>query len=120
MLSLIREMVKDLEDRKGDEQFGCRSLPIVKGDAFTRRTVKGLTLLLFVLLVFAQYRLAGMYFPLVIGWLIVFVEIPLLIFLYLLHKADSSRSYHSCSTFLKWIMVGGILSMVIIRINFNM
>ena len=32
-ITLIREIIKDVEDRKGDERFGCRTIPIVYGVA---------------------------------------------------------------------------------------
>ena len=36
-ISLIREIVKDLEDIEGDEKFGCRTLPIAVGLVATKR-----------------------------------------------------------------------------------
>jgi len=31
-MTLLREIVKDLEDLKGDSWFGCKTLPMVWGD----------------------------------------------------------------------------------------
>ena len=35
--TLLREIIKDTQDMKGDEAFGCRTLPIVWGIAKTKR-----------------------------------------------------------------------------------
>lgn len=120
MLSLIREIIKDLEDMEGDRQNNCRSIPIVKGIAFTRNLIYSLTILLFILLVIGQLGLTTLYFPMVVLWLIPAVQLPLLFFTIKLRKAAGKESYHRLSTLIKWIMVGGIASMAIIWINFRM
>ncbi|WP_246070116.1 geranylgeranylglycerol-phosphate geranylgeranyltransferase [Mangrovivirga cuniculi] len=43
-LTLIREIIKDMEDIKGDEEFGCRTIPIVLG---LRKTKKSFMVSLF-------------------------------------------------------------------------
>ena len=45
-INLIREIIKDIEDWKGDQAFGCKTLPVVLGIRKTKRIV------LFVLLIF--------------------------------------------------------------------
>lgn len=120
MLSLIREIIKDLEDMEGDGLNNCRSIPIVKGVSFTKNFLYILSMILLILLVFGQIGLSAMYFPMVVIWLIPAVQLPVLLFIIRLRKADSRESYHRLSTMIKWIMVGGIASMAIIWINFRM
>lgn len=119
-LSLIREIVKDLEDMEGDSTQDCKSLPIIKGEVATKAIVYALLFILFVLLIFAQYQLLRLYFPLVVIWLGLFVQLPILFLIFKLRKASDKSGYHQLSTLLKWIMVGGISSMAIIWMNFKL
>lgn len=118
-LTFIREVIKDMEDMEGDRRFGSRSIPISLGIPATRKIILIATILLILLLLTAQYFLTGMNFPLVVFWLVPSVELPLLLFIYRLYRASSPVDYHRLSTLLKWIMVGGIFSMLVIWINFK-
>lgn len=119
LLSLIREIIKDLEDLEGDRMFGCRSIPIVKGIRFTTRLVVILLLILFILLLFSQIYLIRSGMPMVAWWLVFAVDIPSGFFLYYLLHATAKQDYHKLSSLLKWIMVGGIASMAAIWLSFR-
>jgi len=45
MTGLLREIIKDIEDRKGDAKFSCRTLPIVLGVAKTKRLLLALSVI---------------------------------------------------------------------------
>jgi 4-hydroxybenzoate polyprenyltransferase len=119
LLSFIREIVKDLEDQEGDRRFGCRSLPIIKGDGYTKRFLVLTTSILILLLTASQFWLWKADFPMVAFWLIPSVELPLMIYLFRLSRASSQSDYHRLSTVTKWIMVGGISTMAVIWLNFR-
>jgi len=119
LLSLIREIIKDLEDLEGDRMFGCRSIPIVKGIRFTIRLVVILSMILFILLLVSQIYLIRHGMPVVAWWLAFAVEIPSGFFLYYLLHATARQDYHRLSSLLKWIMVGGIASMAAIWLSFR-
>ena len=109
-MTLIREIVKDMQDLKGDNTFGCKTLPIVWGMRKTKRFIYVL------LLVFAG---AGMYFNYYyLGWpvyyVIAFLFLPLMLLLVRLIRADTTKDYVWLSNFCKFIMLLGILSMVFI------
>jgi 4-hydroxybenzoate polyprenyltransferase len=112
LLSLLREIVKDMEDLEGDRLINCRSLPLVKGIPYTKIILIGITLLTFILLVLTQVYLVQFSRIYAVGWLLAGVEIPLLYFLKLLHEAKLKRDYHKISSFLKWIMLAGIGSII--------
>jgi len=118
LLSLIREIVKDMEDMEGDSRYGCRSLPLVKGIEFSKTVVAGLSVILIVTLVYCQVWLSKQSFDMLVAWLLIVVELPLIVFLYRLKKSGSPLAFHNLSTLLKWIMVGGISSMAILGLNF--
>lgn len=108
LLSLLREILKDIEDIEGDRLIHCRSLPIIKGVKFTKVIVLLISGILLLLLLIAQvYLLEFARYPAAI-WLLFSVEIPLFYFLRALKKADEKADFHKLSALLKWIMLGGI------------
>jgi 4-hydroxybenzoate polyprenyltransferase len=112
MLSLMREIVKDIEDMEGDKLIGCKSLPIVKGIPFTKKSLLLLFAITLVLLIVAQVYLLLFHKYMAAVWLVLCVEIPLTGFATALKKSQSKQDFHKLSTLLKWIMVGGIASMI--------
>jgi 4-hydroxybenzoate polyprenyltransferase len=119
LLSLMREIIKDAEDIEGDSTFQCKTLPITIGLHSTRKVLLIMTFILLGLLVLAQFHLNYMNFPMVIAWLLVAVEIPSLVLIFLVLKAKTKKDFHRLSTFVKWMMVGGISSMALIWLNFK-
>lgn len=110
-MTLVREIIKDMEDLKGDNTFGCRTLPIVWG---LRRTK---FVIYFVLAVFALtvILINQFYKALPLQYFLIFLFIPLLILLYRLIRADTTRDFAALSTFCKIIMLLGILSMAFVK-----
>lgn len=107
-ITLIREVIKDMEDVPGDKKYGCRTLPIIWGIPKTKKFVY-LLILGFVLLVLS------------IGWkldndrvmtIFLLLGIPVGWMVYKLYRADRKAHYSFLSRFCKAIMVLGICSMM--------
>jgi 4-hydroxybenzoate polyprenyltransferase len=106
-ITLVREIIKDMEDLKGDNSFGCKTLPIIWGIRKTK-------LLLYVILVtFAGIVviLNQLYRALPFKYHLIFLFVPLLWLLYRLIRADMKKDFTRLSIFCKVIMMLGILSM---------
>ena len=112
LLSLLREIVKDIEDMEGDKLINCKSLPIVKGIPFTKTILRFLTVVTLLFLIIAQVYLVQFSRIIAVVWLMIFVEIPLMYFIRSLTNAKTKTDYHRLSTLLKWIMLGGIGSII--------
>jgi 4-hydroxybenzoate polyprenyltransferase len=112
LLSLMREIIKDIEDVEGDRLLHCRSLPIVKGISFAKTILFLLIAITLLLLIIAQNYLLHSSGFIASVWLFIFVEAPLVYFGVMLKKAYGKADYHKLSTLLKWIMLGGIGSIV--------
>lgn len=112
LLSLLREIVKDVEDIEGDKLMNCKSIPITKGIAFTKNILFLITAITFALLMISQMYLFQFERYIAVIWLLIGVEIPVIWFVLLLRKSDSKTDYHKLSSLLKLIMLGGILTMV--------
>jgi len=112
LLSLLREIVKDMEDMEGDRLIHCKSIPIVKGIPFTKTLLLILAVITFILLIIAQIYLVQFSRFIAVGWLLIFVEFPLMYFIKSLKSAKIKADYHKLSTLLKWIMLGGLGSII--------
>jgi len=110
-MTLIREIIKDMEDLKGDDTFGCKTLPIVWGLRKTKFVLYGL------LFVFASvvFVLNYYFIKLPVAYFVIFLLPPLLWLLYRLIRADTRKDFSWLSNFCKVIMLLGILSIVFIR-----
>lgn len=116
IISLIREVVKDMEDIKGDIKYGCKTMPIVWGVPVSK--------------VFAAVWLVVLtggvailqFYVLQLGWwlsaiyCILLIIIPLVWILQQLYKAQAALDFSKLSNAIKIVMLTGIISMIFFRI----
>lgn len=110
IVSLIREVVKDLEDMIGDKKFGCTTMPIVWGVNVSKIFIAiWLVVLMGLLLAILIYAIIHNWF-----WLQLLLILSLLIYLvYILvhvRKASAISDYSLISKHIKLVMLVGILS----------
>lgn len=116
VISLIREVVKDVEDMEGDRKYGCKTLPIVWGVQAAKIFVAVWLVVLIGALVILQL------YVLPLGWwhsalyCLLAIIAPLVWILTQLFKASTPADFHRLSTVIKLVMLTGILSMVFFRI----
>ncbi|HEY4291179.1 MAG TPA: geranylgeranylglycerol-phosphate geranylgeranyltransferase [Puia sp.] len=117
ILSLIREVVKDIEDMNGDARYGCRTMPIVWG-VNVAKVFAGtwLVVLTGALIVIQFYELQSWNW-IAVSYCFLLLDLPLLWTLRKLYEARTKADYHRLSTVIKGIMLIGILSMVIMNIH---
>ncbi|UPL49540.1 geranylgeranylglycerol-phosphate geranylgeranyltransferase [Hymenobacter sublimis] len=114
LLTTVREIVKDVEDMRGDAQHDCRTLPIVWGVARTKWVVGFFLGCLGLLLLGASYNAVVSNRFLLATWLLGLVLAPLVGLGYKLRRADRKRDFTHLSAWCKWIMLAGVLSMMVI------
>jgi len=111
LIIAMRELTKDLENIKGDLALNYRTIPIVYGE----RTSKTMLTLLAILTLIPAYLLI---FSFNIGKMnyFFFLSVVLLaIFLLLLWKSNSKSQYLILHNILKFIIVAGVFSIVLIN-----
>jgi 4-hydroxybenzoate polyprenyltransferase len=115
-ISLIREVVKDMEDVKGDASFGCQTLPILWGIRKTKSFlfIVGILFILSMIIGYFWLIKENPFNTLFIGYCLIFVLLPFLAFLIYLSKADTITDFKKLSTFCKLIMLTGVLSMLFV------
>lgn len=111
LVTLVREIIKDMEDLKGDNTFGCKTLPIVWGLRKTKNMIYMLTLL-FVVTVFL---IDGLVEPLPMKYFAVFLFAPVAWLVVRLVRADTKKDFYSLSQLCKIIMVFGVFSMALLK-----
>ena len=116
--TLIREIVKDLEDLEGDQKMGYNTYAIVSGKKKAKNIVQALSLITIFGIAWilnSQFK-ADIYSFL---YVLFFVEIPFLYFVWKLKKAENSADFYSLSGWIKIIMLSGILSMLVFALLMN-
>ena len=115
VISLVREVVKDMEDLQGDEKFGCRTMPVVWGIPASKvfAGVWLIVLILAVLVLFVYSVLIGWF--LAAGYVVLLVVVPLVMILYKLYRAVTVDDFHYISMLIKFAMLTGIISMVFFK-----
>jgi len=110
LLILIREMIKDLENIKGDIANDYKTIPVKFGEEFTKKIITGLT----VLTIFPVYLLVEIYD---VGYMDIYFYVSLIIlifFLLLLWKAENKTQYLQLHIILKFLIVSGVFCIVLI------
>jgi 4-hydroxybenzoate polyprenyltransferase len=118
IISLIREVIKDIEDMAGDAKYGCRTMPIVWGVNVSKVFVATwLIVLIAALLIVQAYVLTFEWWGSAL-YCVVLIIFPLLYILRKLYTAQSSRDFHRLSGWVKFVMLTGIVSMIFFKIYF--
>jgi len=109
-MTLVREVIKDMEDLKGDNTFGCRTLPIVFGLRKTKTFIYLLTFFFLLIMVAVHVWVEA----LPIYYFLLFLFLPVAVLMARLHRADTKREFYELSSLCKIIMLLGILSMAFV------
>jgi 4-hydroxybenzoate polyprenyltransferase len=113
LISLIREIIKDMEDVRGDASFDCRTLPIVLGIRRAKYVLYP------IIAIFQAFLLVVIFHPVTnLGfdvYMLLFVLIPCIWMIVKLVRADKKRDFTFLSNLGKLIMLTGILSMLLLN-----
>jgi 4-hydroxybenzoate polyprenyltransferase len=111
LLLLIREMIKDLENIKGDLANDYKTIPIVYGELISKKIITALT----ALTIFPVYVLIEIYD---VGYMDIYFYVCLIIlifFLLYLWKSTRKEQYLLLHNVLKFLIVSGVFCIVLIN-----
>jgi len=116
--TLIREVVKDMQDVMGDRELECHTLPVVLGEPAT----KGIVTALLLLMAGAIVWLAWWVIPFPGGWntlhgryVVLGLLIPIACELWLLWSARISSDYRTAQSVMKFVLLMGVLYAFVIN-----
>jgi 4-hydroxybenzoate polyprenyltransferase len=111
LLLLVREMIKDLENIKGDLANGYTTIPILYSELISKKIITLLTILtvvpVYVLIELYDVGFMDSYFY---GCMIM-----LLIFLYLLWQSNKKQAFLRLHNLLKTLIVAGVFCIILIN-----
>ena len=111
LLILIREMIKDLENIIGDLAQNYRTIPVILGESFSKKIITFLVSCT----VIPVYILIEIYD---VGYMDIYFYasfVILIFFLIKLWKSDSKENYLLLHNIIKFIIVAGVFSIVLIK-----
>lgn len=109
--SMAREIIKDMEDFKGDKATGGYTMPIYWGIPASKLTsffLLVITILLLLFVVYNTFRVDHVFFSKDIVYILIALILPLLILLVLVLKAHEPKHFKNASLLLKFIMLMGL------------
>ncbi|MFA5782416.1 MAG: geranylgeranylglycerol-phosphate geranylgeranyltransferase [Bacteroidales bacterium] len=114
MISLIREIIKDIEDIEGDKKCGCSTIPVVIGIPKTKIILLILVGVSVVALSYISYLSNMQHLKIIFWYLNIIVIIPFIYMGYIIYISKNKADYGFLSNVAKFIMLAGVLSMTLI------
>ncbi len=114
LTTIIREVIKDIEDFEGDMAYGRNTIPVVTG-TLTARIISILLILLTIGLLYVVW-----YFFLNDKITLIYISsvivLPLLYVIYQLIVSASKQHLHNASRLMKIVMIAGVLYSVVVKV----
>lgn len=110
-ITLIREIIKDIEDMEGDANYDGLTLPVALGLRKTKFILFFIIVSFFSSLVVFLLKVQNEYLLYYFGLL----SVPFIHFVYKLSFADTKKHFSYLSSYCKWLIIAGILSMAILK-----
>ena len=118
-LTWMREIVKDMEDFKGDANEGCITMPIKWGLQRSTRFTQLLGLIAITPLLFGATKLINAQWYVLGIYTLVLLALPVAIWIFVLNAKATTQHYHTMSRWLKIIMISGIGSLILYYFQTN-
>jgi 4-hydroxybenzoate polyprenyltransferase len=111
LLILIREMIKDLENIKGDMAQNYRTLPVILGESFSKKVIT----MLIICSIFPVYILIEIYD---VGYMDIYFYVSFIVLIFFIMKlwnSNSKDNYLLLHNIIKFIIVAGVFSIILIK-----
>ncbi len=109
MITVCREIIKDVQDIEGDKRIGANTYPILNGLPATKQLLWFLLIILIILVNLVLYYFSAIFSIGQLSYCILFITLPIIISMVLIYKANSTRSFTYISQLVKLIMISGTL-----------
>lgn len=113
LLTLSREIIKDIEDFEGDKAQGRNTVPVVTGIRGARIIAASINIIITALLFIVWYFAINDRITVI--YLILLIALPLLYVVYQLLISRNSEQLHIASRYMKLVMFTGILYSLVVK-----
>lgn len=114
LTTLTREIIKDIEDFEGDIAYGRNTVPVVLGILTSKIVSIGLIVLTIILLYLTWFFFVNDIITLI--YLTAGITLPLFFVIYQVLISQNRKQLHSASSFMKIVMLTGILYSVAVKV----
>jgi 4-hydroxybenzoate polyprenyltransferase len=114
LTTLIREIIKDIEDFEGDIAYGRNTVPVVIGILAAKIVSVSLVVITMVLLYLTWYLFINDIMTLI--YLSVAIILPLVYVIFKVVVSNNKKQLHSASSIMKVVMLTGILYSVVVKV----
>ncbi len=113
LTTLIREIIKDIEDFEGDITYGSNTMPIVLGIPASKTIVAVLIAITIAML----YLIWGYFISdkITLIYLSLFIVLPLLYIIFQVFRSRDKKQLHLASTIMKIVMLTGLLYSLVVK-----
>ena len=111
--TLLREILKDIEDVDGDKEFGCTTMPIVIGINASKNIAMAIAFVTIACLGYVQTEFLKLQDYVSIVYFIVALQLPLLFLIYKIKTAQEKKQFRFAGNFSKFIMFMGICYLLV-------
>jgi 4-hydroxybenzoate polyprenyltransferase len=109
--TLLREIIKDIEDMEGDREYGCKTMPIMLGVKNTKRIIIALSLATMACLAYIQYSMFRVDFDVyrrAFYYFLFALQLPFMFLIWKVWFATSKTEFRFAGNTAKFIMLMGI------------
>lgn len=112
--TLIREIIKDIEDFEGDMEYGRNTLPVVIGIPASKIVAASLTVVTLVMLYLVWHLFLSDKITLI--YISLAIVLPLLLVIFRVFTSRNKKQVHGASSLMKFVMLSGILYAVVVKV----
>lgn len=117
--TLIREIIKDIEDLQGDTLLHGRTLPVAFGAQRAKYFVRLLTLMLIVAIIGCLYLLSLTHSWWSMAYIAIAILLPLVRLWWGLHHAIQKADFTALSYQMKWVMLWGLVLLMVLYYDYQ-
>jgi 4-hydroxybenzoate polyprenyltransferase len=116
IISLVREVIKDMEDIDGDTRYDGKTMPIVWGIPASKVYAGVWLVVLIADIAIIQFYVMHLGWWFSAFYSLILIVLPLAYIIRKLYEAQTKRDFHYLSKLVKFVMLTGIMSMIFFRI----
>jgi 4-hydroxybenzoate polyprenyltransferase len=106
--TLLREILKDIEDVDGDKEYGCKTMPVVIGVNGAKNVAVTISLATMLCLAYIQVIYWNKYNMLAFYYIMFAIQLPFSFLIYKTYKAQAKTDYRFAGNIAKFIMLMGV------------